>query len=144
LSTQIQYSNENQTATQFDHSEINIITICITFSYWTIKSVSYLLFHKNIPVQEKKVLLYSCRMSPSIPVQAYLESLKVQSHEIFDLWFFSSMCTPGSPDSWAKTVLHIDSNSGVSRFDEENRFRAMLHSAESQLVQLENLVRLFL
>jgi hypothetical protein len=24
---------------------------------------------------------------------------------------FSLNCTPGSPDSWAKTVLHIDSNS---------------------------------
>jgi hypothetical protein len=38
-------------------------------------------------------------------------TLKGQSHEIFDLWFFSSNCTPRSPDSCAKTVLHIDSNS---------------------------------
>jgi hypothetical protein len=35
------------------------------------------------------------------------DTLKGQSHEIFDLCFFSSNCTPGSPDSWAKTVLHI-------------------------------------
>jgi hypothetical protein len=34
---------------------------------------------------------------------------------------------PGSPDSWAKTVLHIDSNSWRSstKFDENNRLRAM-------------------
>jgi hypothetical protein len=41
--------------------------------------------------------------------------LKGQSHEIFAPRFFSLNCTPGSPDSWAKTVLHIDSNSR-SRF----------------------------
>jgi hypothetical protein len=35
---------------------------------------------------------------------------KRQCHEIFDPLFFSLNCTPGSPDSWAKTVLHIDSN----------------------------------
>jgi hypothetical protein len=41
--------------------------------------------------------------------------------------------TPGSPDSWAKAVLNIDSNcrSNSIRFDAENRLRAMLHSAES-------------
>jgi hypothetical protein len=38
-------------------------------------------------------------------------SLKRQCHEIFDPRIFSLNCTPGSPDSWAKTVLHIDSNS---------------------------------
>jgi hypothetical protein len=49
--------------------------------------------------------------------------------------FFSSNCTPGSPDSWAKMVLHIDSNSRSNSiiFDDKNRLRAMPHSAESQL-----------
>jgi hypothetical protein len=37
-----------------------------------------------------------------------IEALKGQSHEIFDPWFFS---LNGSPDSWAKAVLNIDSNS---------------------------------
>jgi hypothetical protein len=61
--------------------------------------------------------------------------LKRQCHEIFDPWFFSLNCTPGSPDSWAKTVLHIDSNSRRSstKFDDENRLRAMLHSGESRI-----------
>jgi hypothetical protein len=62
-------------------------------------------------------------------------ALKGQSHKIFDLRFFSSNCTPGSPDSWAKTVLHIDSiwRSNLIRFDAENRLRAtgMPYSAES-------------
>jgi hypothetical protein len=40
-----------------------------------------------------------------------LVSLKGQSHEIFDPWFFSLNGIPGSPDSWAKTVLNVDSNS---------------------------------
>jgi hypothetical protein len=45
---------------------------------------------------------------------------------------FPLNCTPGSPDEWAKTVLHIDSNSRRSstKFDKENRLPAMLHSAE--------------
>jgi hypothetical protein len=43
--------------------------------------------------------------------QAGLLQLKGQSHEIFDPRFFSFNCTPGSPDSWVKTVLHVDSNS---------------------------------
>jgi hypothetical protein len=56
--------------------------------------------------------------------------LKGQCHEIFDPRFFSLNCTPGPPDSWAKTVLHIDSNSRSFsiKFDDENRLR---HSAES-------------
>jgi hypothetical protein len=36
--------------------------------------------------------------------------LKRQSHEIFDPRFYSLNGTPGSPDSWAKAVLNIDSN----------------------------------
>jgi hypothetical protein len=58
---------------------------------------------------------------------------------------FSLNCTPGSPDSCAKTVLHLDSNSlrYSIEFNDENRLRAMicgiarsqlpavLHSAES-------------
>jgi hypothetical protein len=49
--------------------------------------------------------------------------------------FFSLNCTPGAPDSWAKTVLHIDSNSQSHsiKFDDENRLRAMPHSGESQI-----------
>jgi hypothetical protein len=43
-------------------------------------------------------------------VQFY-DYLKKQCHEIFDPRFFSLNCTPGSPDTWAKTVLHIGSNS---------------------------------
>jgi hypothetical protein len=63
----------------------------------------------------------------------YCLNLKRQCHEIFDpRVFFSLNCTPGSPDSWAKTVLHIDSNSQRSstKFDDENRLPTMLHSAE--------------
>jgi hypothetical protein len=58
--------------------------------------------------------------------------LKGQSNEIFDPRFFSLNCTPGSPDSCAKTILHIDSNSRryLIKFDDENRNPAMLHSAE--------------
>jgi hypothetical protein len=49
---------------------------------------------------------------------------------IFDLWFFSSNCTPGSTDAWAKMVLHIDSNSlsNSIQFDDENQLCAMPHS----------------
>jgi hypothetical protein len=36
--------------------------------------------------------------------------LKGQSHESFDPKFLSLNGTPGSPDSWDKTVLNIDSN----------------------------------
>jgi hypothetical protein len=36
-----------------------------------------------------------------------LDYLRGQSHEIFDPRLFSLNCTPGSPDSWTKTVLHI-------------------------------------
>jgi hypothetical protein len=35
--------------------------------------------------------------------------------QIFEPRFFSLNCTPGSPDSWAKTVLHIDSNLGLEK-----------------------------
>jgi hypothetical protein len=45
------------------------------------------------------------------PTLTLLYFLKRQCHEIFDPRFFSLNCTPGSPDSWVKTVLHIDSNS---------------------------------
>jgi hypothetical protein len=57
-------------------------------------------------------------------------TLKEQSHEIFDLWFFSSNNTPGSSDSWDKAVLNIDSNSqrNLLRFDYKNRLHAMPHS----------------
>jgi hypothetical protein len=47
--------------------------------------------------------------------------LKGQSHKIFDPRVFLLNCTPGSPDSWAKTVLHIDSNSrrySIKLYDE--------------------------
>jgi hypothetical protein len=42
-------------------------------------------------------------------------------------------CTSGSPDSWAKTVLHIDSNSRSNSI----RF-AMQHSAELQLCTMRH------
>jgi hypothetical protein len=50
----------------------------------------------------------------------------------FHLRIFSLNGTPGSPDSWPKAVLNIDSNwrSNSIRFDVENRLRAMPHSAE--------------
>jgi hypothetical protein len=53
--------------------------------------------------------------------------LKGQSHKIFDPRFFSLIGIPGSPDSWAKAGLNIDSNwrSNSIRFDAENRLRAM-------------------
>jgi hypothetical protein len=40
--------------------------------------------------------------------------------------------TPGSPDSWAKAVLNIDSNlrSNSIQLDEKNQLRAMPHSTE--------------
>jgi hypothetical protein len=61
--------------------------------------------------------------------------LKGQCHEIFDSLFFSLNCTPGSADSWAKTVLHIDSNSRrySIKLDDKNQLRAMPHSGESRL-----------
>jgi hypothetical protein len=37
--------------------------------------------------------------------------LKGQSHEIFDPQFFSSINTPGPPDSWVKAVSNINSYS---------------------------------
>jgi hypothetical protein len=48
---------------------------------------------------------------------------------------FSSNCTPGSPNSWAKTVLHIDSNlrSNLILFDDENRLCTMRQSTASEL-----------
>jgi hypothetical protein len=56
--------------------------------------------------------------------------LKGQSHEIFDTRLF---ILNGTPDSWAKAVLNIESNwqSNSIRFDAENRLRVMPHSAES-------------
>jgi hypothetical protein len=70
-------------------------------------------------------VLYLCRNGREI--------LKGQCHEIFDHQFFSLNCSPGSPDSWAKTVLHIDSNSWRSsaKIDDKNQLRALPHSAES-------------
>jgi hypothetical protein len=49
---------------------------------------------------------------------------------------FSLNCNPGSPDSWAKAVLNIDSIWGsISiKFDAKNRLRAMPHGAESILL----------
>jgi hypothetical protein len=35
----------------------------------------------------------------------------LKGHEIFSPRFFLLNCTPGSPDTLTKTVLHIDSNS---------------------------------
>jgi hypothetical protein len=52
------------------------------------------------------------------------------------LGFFSLNCTPGSPDSWAKTVLHIDSNSrsySTSKIDS-----ALCRIARSQFFLLDN------
>jgi hypothetical protein len=40
-----------------------------------------------------------------------LESLKGQEHEIFGPRFFSSINTPGPPDSWAKAVSNVNSYS---------------------------------
>jgi hypothetical protein len=43
-----------------------------------------------------------------------------QSHEIFDPRFFSTISTPGSPESWAKAVLDIKSYSrrySIFKFD---------------------------
>jgi hypothetical protein len=45
----------------------------------------------------------------ALATSAQVSTLKGQSHEIFDLWFFFFNCTPGSPDSWAKAVSNIDS-----------------------------------
>jgi hypothetical protein len=42
---------------------------------------------------------------------ASIQYLKGHSHAIFDPRFVSLNCNLGSPDSWTKTVLHIDSNS---------------------------------
>jgi hypothetical protein len=51
--------------------------------------------------------------------QSQICMFKGQCHEIFDPLFFSLNCTPGCPDSWAKAVLNIDSNSrrNFIRFD---------------------------
>jgi hypothetical protein len=51
-------------------------------------------------------------MYKKVQYSIFCHALKGQSHEIFDpRFFFSLTCTPGSPDSWAKTILHIESNS---------------------------------
>jgi hypothetical protein len=61
------------------------------------------------------------------------QPLKGQCREIFGPRYFSLNGSPGSPDSWAKAVLNIDSNSRRNsiRFDYENRLTAVRHSAES-------------
>jgi hypothetical protein len=58
---------------------------------------------------------------------------------------FSLNCNPGSPHSWAKTVLHIDSNSQrySIKFDEKNQLCAMPHSAESIFLDNDKLKILF-
>jgi hypothetical protein len=65
-------------------------------------------------------------------------SLKGQCQEIFDPRFFSLNCTPGSPDPWAKTVLHIDSNSRrySIKFDEKIDY-ALCGIARSQFFFLD-------
>jgi hypothetical protein len=63
-------------------------------------------------------------------------TLKRQCHEIFDPRFFSLNSTPGSPDSWAKTVLHIDSNSrsySTTKIDS-----ALCRRARSRFFLLDN------
>jgi hypothetical protein len=59
--------------------------------------------------------------------------LKGQYHEIFVTLYFSLNGTSGCPDSWAKEVLNIDSNSRRNsiRYDYENRLRALPRRAES-------------
>jgi hypothetical protein len=44
-------------------------------------------------------------------VQIFILKLKGQCHEIFDPQFFSSINTPGPPDSWVKAVSNINSYS---------------------------------
>jgi hypothetical protein len=52
-----------------------------------------------------------------------------QSQVFLTSGFFSSNCTRGSTDAWAKTVLHIDSNlqSNSIQFDDKNQLCAMPH-----------------
>jgi hypothetical protein len=62
------------------------------------------------------------RLISTVWFGVHLKSLKRQSQDIFDPRFFSLNGTPGGPDSWAKAVLNIDSNSRRNsiRFDYEN------------------------
>jgi hypothetical protein len=64
----------------------------------------------NVCVLEEQecLLTYCTGIQVQVPVL-----LKGQSHEILYPRFFSLHCTPGSPDTWTKTVLHIDSNSEI-------------------------------
>jgi hypothetical protein len=75
-----------------------------------------LVFLKNCYKVQLKLLSDHCSVITN-------RTLMGQSHEIFDPRFFSFNCTPESPDSWAKTVLHIDWNSRrySIKFHDENR-----------------------
>jgi hypothetical protein len=66
-------------------------------------------------------------------------SLKGQSHEIFDPRFFVLNCTPGSPDSWAKTVLHLDSNS--RSYSRTNIDSALCRIARSRLPAVRSKIK---
>jgi hypothetical protein len=83
----------------------------------------------QFPLKRMKNICHVFRSTGCLRV---VHDLKGQCHEIFEPRFFSLNCTPGSPDSWAKTVLHIDSNLRRSsiKFDEKNWLCALRHSAE--------------
>jgi hypothetical protein len=49
---------------------------------------------------------------------------------------FSFNCTPGSPDSWAKTILHIDSNSRINSTTKIHS--ALCRIARSRFFLLDN------
>jgi hypothetical protein len=80
------------------------------------------------------LILYNVSfLTRTVHLHKLLLTLKGQSHEIFDPRFFSLNGTPGCPDSWAKAVFNIDSNSRRNSilFDYKNRLRAMRHYLES-------------
>jgi hypothetical protein len=81
-----------------------------TFSYYTgklFKNLNPKLYILNFKENEGD----KTELTPLVRWSFREYHLKGQSHEIFDPRFCSLNCTPGSPDSWAKMVLHIDSNS---------------------------------
>jgi hypothetical protein len=79
---------------------------------------------------------HRCLKIPAQVLGSYWLHLKGQPHEIFNPRFFSLNNTPGSPDSWAKSVLNIDLHwrSNLIRFDAKNRLHAMPHCVESIFV----------
>jgi hypothetical protein len=106
---------------------------------------------KNITLLQKYIGMlcygYTVLISRS-PLLWKEKSLPFMLHTYFketvlwDFWpsVFPLNGTPGSPDSWAKTVLNIDSNlqKNLIQFDYENWLHFVSNSAESHSAELHS------